>query len=183
MKKVFISILILTLFSSCWENNSSWEVSWLKKEENEKIEISIPTDWIKIEKNDNILPIQQNSNIELAFVSNNINYWFSSNIIILSQEIKKKLTSKDFSILNFIWSKKEFKEFNKLDEKEIKFKDWDESILYTFEAKYNLNTPKLKYLQFWKICNKEWFLITLAITTNIKDTKKHEEIISTFNCK
>jgi hypothetical protein len=75
-------------------------------------------------------------------------------------------------------------DYKKLESKNFSFTDKEESILYVFEAKYNLDTPKLKFLQTAHICNaNKAFLLTLAIPTNIKDLSKYEYLLSTFECK
>jgi hypothetical protein len=75
-------------------------------------------------------------------------------------------------------------DYQKLDSKEITFNDDEVSMLYVFEAKYNLDTPKLKFLQTAHICNQnKVFLLTIAVSKNIKDISKYEELLSTFACK
>jgi hypothetical protein len=56
-------------------------------------------------------------------------------------------------------------------------------MLYVFEAKYNMDTPKLKFLQTAHICSgtKAYFM-TIALPTDIDDTSKYEYLLSTFNC-
>jgi hypothetical protein len=103
--------------------------------------------------------------------------------LILSQKLDKNISSIDFSILNNVWSSREYVEYLKIESKNIDFLDNDKSNLYVFEAKYNIQTPKFKYLQVGKVCKNIWYLITIALSTDVKDTSKYEEIIKTFQCK
>jgi hypothetical protein len=62
--------------------------------------------------------------------------------------------------------------------------DEEKSIVYIFEAKYNIDTPKLKFLQTAHICNQDKaYFLTLAIPVTIKDISKYEYLLSTFACK
>ncbi|MBT4632488.1 hypothetical protein HOB94_00425 [bacterium] len=62
--------------------------------------------------------------------------------------------------------------------------DEELSIIYIFEAKYNLDTPKIKFLQTARVCNQnKAFFFTIALPTTIKDTTKYEYLLSTFECK
>lgn len=90
----------------------------------------------------------------------------------------------DFSILNHVGSTREFLEYTKLDEKKVSFPDKDSSVLYVFEAKYNAQTPKIKYLQMGKVCYiTEAYLITLALPLDVRDVSLYEELLKTFQCK
>jgi hypothetical protein len=87
-------------------------------------------------------------------------------------------------MLNNLWAETDYLEYLKLSSKEITFADNDTSILYEFEAKYNLETQKLKFLQTAHICNKtKAYFITLALPTSITNTSKYIDFISTFLCK
>jgi hypothetical protein len=87
-------------------------------------------------------------------------------------------------MLNNIWAESDYLDYTKLESKEFKFIDEEASILYIFEAKYNLDTPKLKFLQTAHICNqKKAFFLTLALPTTVTDISKYEEFLKTFKCK
>ena len=87
-------------------------------------------------------------------------------------------------MLNNIWAQTDYLDYTKIASKDFKFTDEEISTLYIFDAKYNLDTPKLKFLQTAHICNQtKAYFLTLAIPTTIKDTSKYEYLLSTFNCK
>lgn len=184
MKKALVIGLLTFIMFSC-SSSDEQKVTWLTLHDSTNFSLSIPSNWNVITKESNILPNPKTSQIELAVSSEELKYWFSNNLLILSQNLDKKISSIDFSILNNVWSTKEYLEYLKLESKNIDFADWDKSNLYIFEAKYNTTTPKFKYLQVWKVCNKEeqWYLLTIALSTDIKDTSKYEEILKTFKCK
>lgn len=93
------------------------------------------------------------------------------------------MTSKKYSIVNYALTTGEYKEFTKLNEATITFGDKDTSNLYTFEAKYNINTPKQKFLQTAKVCGDTVYLMTFGLGLTTGATTKYEDLIKTFTCK
>jgi hypothetical protein len=72
----------------------------------------------------------------------------------------------------------------KLSSNEITFSDLDTGILYEFEAKYNMESQKLKFLQTAHICKEtKAYLITLALPTGTTNTDRYVDLISSFSCK
>lgn len=184
MKKYIILITLIFLFSCSLINNNKNKIDWLTTYENNQFSISIPSNWIILSNSWNILPNPKNWKISLAASSNELKYGFSNNLLILQQDLNKLVTSLDFSILNNVWSTKEYLEYLKLESKNFEFSDFDKSNLYIFEAKYNTTTPKLKFLQIWKVCGlSKAYLLTIALSIDVKDTSKYEEILKTFKCK
>ncbi len=183
-KNIFLFLSSIILFSCSSNNNSIDTVTWLVPFENNYFSMSLPSNWSLLTASWNILPKPKNGNISLAVSSNELKYGFSNNLLILSQKLDKYVTSLDFSILNNVWSTREYLEYIKLESKSLVFKDGDKSNIYIFEAKYNTITPKLKFLQVGKVCNiSQAYLLTIAIAIDIKDTSKYEEVLKTFTCK
>ena len=179
-----VFLLIITLFlTSCFWWSDTWKIEWLTLYNWTWFDVNTPSNWNIIEKNSNILPTPKDSTIELAISSDELKYWFANNMLILSQNLEKVVSSTDFSILNNVWWSKEYKEYQKLESKEIEFNSKQKSNLYVFEAKYNIDTPKFKYLQTWVVCKNKWYLITIALSSEIKDVSKYEEVIKSFECK
>jgi hypothetical protein len=81
--------------------------------------------------------------------------------LILSDDLYEETTSKKYAIVNYAYTTSSYLEFLKLKEESIEFPDKDNSILYFFEAKYNLETAKRKFIQTAKVCNKKVYLITI----------------------
>lgn len=184
-RKIFIFTSILFFVVWCgWDDEDVEQTSWLVLTETEKMSIEVPANWEVIENKEEILPKARDGEIELAVTSKNIVNWFANNLLILSDELNTYTTSRDFSMLNNIWAETDYLDYKKLESKEFKFLDEELSVIYIFEAKYNIDTPKLKFLQTAHICNqKDAFFLTLAIPTSTQDTEKYEDLLSTFKCK
>lgn len=174
---------MISILTSCGDEEAV-TTSWLEKKETANISIEIPSNWVEITDKENILPKVKNWSIELAVSAEKVVNWFSNNLLILSDDLKSIVTSSEFSMLNNIWAQTDYLEYLELSSKEFVFTDEEKSILYTFEARYNTDTPKLKFMQTAHICNanKAYFL-TIAIPTSITDTSKYEEFLATFACK
>lgn len=189
MKKIILFLFLTIFLFSCFSSsstvtNTTITTTWLTLYENKEFTMSLPSNWDILSSTWNILPKPKNWEISLAASSSELNYGFSNNLLILSQKLDKQVSSLDFSILNNVWSTREYLEYIKLEAKNFNFSDWDKSKLYIFEARYNITTPKLKFMQIWKICNiSKAYLLTIALATDIKDTSKYEEILKTFKCK
>lgn len=185
MFKKFCALLFLIYFMySCWDSSEVPQNSWLFKTETENISIEIPTNWQVIEDTTNVLPKIKDWKIELAVTSTDVVNGFSNNLLILSDDLTNYTTSKEFSMLNNIWASSDYLNYTKLDSKEFKFNDEELSTLYIFEAKYNLDTPTLKFLQTAHICNQnKAYFLTLALPTSVTDTQRYESFLATFECK
>jgi len=182
MKKYLFFVLSAFLLFSCfwWKDTSTWLINF----ENNDFTFSIPSSWSIITDKDTILPKPKNGEIVLAVSSDELRYGFANNLLVLKQSLNKKVSSDEFSILNNIWANKDYLEYIKLDTKQLIFNDKDKASLYIFEAKYNTSTPKLKFLQVWKVCSdKEAYLITVALSLDILDTTRYEDMLKTFSCK
>ncbi|MFK7780420.1 MAG: hypothetical protein QM490_04795 [Candidatus Gracilibacteria bacterium] len=183
-KKIFVLVFITFFIASCGDEEDVIFSTGLKKAETQNLSIEIPSNWDVIKDTENVLPTIKEGKIELAVASTNIVNGFSNNLLILSDELSTFTSSKDFSMLNNIGASADYLNYNKLSSKEFKFIDEELSILYIFEAKYNLDTPTLKFLQTAHICNQnKAFFLTLALPTSITDTSKYELFLSTFTCK
>lgn len=184
LKKIFISLFLVTFIFSCWKSENLINDSWLKDITRAGYSMQIPTNWEVIEDIESILPTPRAWEIELAITSTNFENWFANNLLILSENLNRLTTSKEYSMLNNIWAETDYLEYTKLESKDIKFVDWAESIVYIFEAKYNLESPRLKFLQTANICgaNKAYFM-TIAIPTDVRDTSRYEYLLSSFKCR
>ncbi len=191
LKKICILLFLWVFMTSC---GSDEEVSsstdnnqakkWLTAFEDDSFSIGIPAAWTILENTNTLLPKPHNGEVVLASSSPEITAGFSNNILILSQELNEAVSSKDFSLLNHVWVQREYSDYIKLDSKDIEFNSGDESMLYVFEAKYNTDTPRLKFIQTAAVCkNTRAYFMTIALPTTLKDTAKYEAILKTFSCK
>lgn len=184
MFKKYLILFVVFIFTSCSsDTQSTWENS-LKWVENKNFDFKIPWNWEIIEDKENILPKAKEGNIELAATSTSISNGFSNNLLILSDDLKKLTTSKDYSMLNNMWAETDYLEYKKISTNDITFADGEVSLVYEFEARYNLDTPKLKFIQTASVCNKtKWYFITIALPTSVTDISRYIELLSTFSCK
>jgi len=184
MKKfIYLFIIIFFLFWCSSKKNIEESLFTLKTYSNNYYSIDIPDKWVLIDNNSDSLPKPKNWEITLALKSNELKYWFSNNLLILSQDLNKNIDQKEYTMINNIWSSKDFLEYIKLDSFDIEFKDKSKWFIYIFEAKYNEKTPKFKYIQSAKICNKKAHLITIALSNDIKKTIDYENIIKSMSCE
>ncbi len=191
LKKICIIFTLVFLVSCGWDNTSTSTGSldstkakkWLTAFTASGFSIGVPSAWEVVDNIDELLPAPNNGSIELAASSLDTQNGFANNILILSQDLNKTTSSSDFSILNHIGVEKEYSEYVKLNTKNITFVSGDISKLYNFEAKYNIDNPKLKFVQTAAVCGSKWYLMTIAIAVSIKDTSKYEDILKTFMCK
>jgi len=182
-KKTFVLLFFLFFLFSCWEEDTSTESEWLKTVDKTEFSISVPSNWEIINNTEDILPKPNKWNIELAVASNIAKLWFKNNLLILSDDLNSFTNSKDFSMLNNLWASKDYIDYTALSSKDFTFADEEQSILYTFEAKYNYDSPKLKFLQTAHICNQtKAFFFTIAIPASVIDTSKYEFLLQSFKC-
>jgi len=187
----FLLLISLLLISSCWEATDE-KTTEVKEENNTQkqtrhypwkdFSMNIPKTWNVITSNKDIIPKPKNWNVELAITSSQTKWGFSNNLMVLSQELNKETSSKDYSIINNVWAENEYINYYKIEWKNFVFSDWEKSRIYIFKAKYTVNTPLLKFIQTAYVCDKKAFFITLAIPLSIKETKKYEDMIATFKC-
>ncbi len=184
-KKIVLFWFLILILSSCWNSTQeSTSTSWLILQDNNNFSISIPASWEVISNENKVLPKPSNWVISLAVTSKKMVNGFANNLLILSSSLNKITNSSDFSILNNIWAEKDYLNYLKLDSKEFIFNNGEKSMLYVFEAKYNFDTPKLKFLQTAYICNqKDAYFFTIALSPLVRDISKYEAFLKTFKCK
>ncbi|MDD5197653.1 MAG: hypothetical protein PHN60_02215 [Candidatus Gracilibacteria bacterium] len=142
--------------------------------------IDTPKTWIAVDKA--ALPTTKNGTIALALTSTDIVSGYSNNMSILKEKMTETMSSKKYSVVNYALTTSAYREFIKLEEKVITFGDNDESNLYVFEAKYNTNTPKQKFIQTAKVCGDTVYLITFGLGLTTGTTTKYEDLIKSFVC-
>lgn len=189
---IFIVLISLFSLSSCWDdsitegsdvvNNTLINAVWLSYYNNPEYSIWVPSNWEKIDNADNLLPEPNFWQIESAFTSKDFIWGFSNNLLILSQDAPKWISSKDFAIWSNAGSPNDYLYYKKMFSKNITFVDKEESIIFVFRARYNEVTPKLIFLQTSRVCKEKVYFMTLALPTSITDTTKYEKILETFSC-
>lgn len=188
MFKKIIILTLLVFLTSCGsdenpETTNAQPQASIETHTQENFSINIPSSWEVIGQKDDVLPNPNQGTIEMAAVSKKETAGFFNNILILSDELKTFTTSKDFSLLSNVGASSDYIEYEKIEAKQIQFTDGEESLMYVFEAKYNINTPKVKFIQTARICNaKTGYLLTIAIPTSITKTSQYEVLLQTFTC-
>ena len=176
MNKIII-FSCLFLLVSCGATDSSLDATTFS---GDGFSVSIPNTWIPVDSS--ALPSTKNGTIALALTSTEIVSGYSNNMSIIKEKMTETMTSKKYSVVNYALTTGAYKDFVKLDENTITFGDADESNLYIFEAKYNIQTPKQKFLQTAKICGDTVYLITFGLGLSTGSTTRYEDMIKTFSC-
>lgn len=183
-KKILVTFIFSLFLFSCGSTDIQVTENSLIDVDNTNFAFKVPSNWEIIKDKENILPKAKSWNIELAATSTNLVSWFANNLLILSDDLNKLTTSKDYSILNNIWAETDYLDYKKIWVNNITFADKEEWLVYEFEARYNLDTPKLRFLQTAHICNKtKGYFITIALPSSMTDTSKYQELLATFACK
>lgn len=178
MKKILIVLFASFILVSCW--SSTTDDTNTKTYEWSLFKINIPKAWTQVDWKD--LPTVNNGKVELALTSSEISAWFANNLVIVSEDLQDDTTSLKYVMTNYLRTTWSVQEYTKINEQDIKFSDDDESKLYTFEAKYNLQTPKRKFLQTAKVCNKKAFLLTIGVNLDNSSLSKYENLLKSFTC-
>jgi len=119
----------------------------------------------------------------LAVSSPDARNGFSNNFVILKEVKDTNLNSKEFSQVTHTSSEDDYYSYDKTSSKILIFSDEEESMLYTFKAKYNKNTPTLHFLQTARICVDETYVLTIALHEDTTGLERYEGILKTFQCK
>lgn len=177
---IFISFFIFWCSS---DNEEIVDTDWLVSVEQSGFSVGIPSSWEIIENTNDILPKPNTWNIELVVASSVSKNWFKNNLLILSQDLSTFTTSTDYSMLSNVWAEKDYLNYTLLDKVDFTFNDGEESLLYVFEAKYNYDSPKLKFLQTAYVCNQtKAYFMTIALPASIIDVSIYQELLKTFKC-
>jgi hypothetical protein len=142
--------------------------------------INVPKTWKKSADLD--VPNTKYGSIELSYASPDVKYGFSNNLLILSDELKTPMTSKRYAELNQVQSTQKYLEYTKLKNDALLFSDGDDSQVYTFEARYNATTPRMKFVQTAKVCGTKVYLIHVALSLD-KDPATYIDLLKSFSCQ
>lgn len=183
IKSIFF-LFFFFLLTSCWETAVEEDSSGsLTLHTWSGFSINMPSSWEIIQNKDKILPKPSFWEIEFSVKSKSEIDNFFNNMLILSWELDEETSSKNYSIENNIWAKKEYMSYKLIIEKDFNYNDGELSRLYVFNARYNSQTPLLSFLQTTRVCS--WikaYLITIALPANVEDINKYEELIKSFTC-
>lgn len=182
MKKSIFIVLAFFLLFSCWTTTSTENKSLTTYKWN-WFSLDIPVSWVAVENSWSSLPTPKDWILELVVSSKEQKDWFINNLIVLSKDLETETNSYDFMVKNNPKNYKWYAEYNEDEAKDFIFNDGEKSKLYIFDAKYNKDNSKLKFLQTARVCNgKKSFFLTMGLSLNINDTAKYEDIFKSFKC-
>jgi hypothetical protein len=128
------------------------------------------------------LPTPYYGTLALAYVSSEVKSGYANTLLIMQDRLSAPMSSRKYSELNSLQTYKNYLERTNIEESAILFDDDEESVLSLFEARYNRDTPRLKFMQTARVCGSQVFLIHFSLALD-KDPKKYLELIRSFTCK
>lgn len=182
LKRVCIICICAIFLSSCfWWDEELSSATGLMLYKADGFRMGIPTSWDILDTQD--LPSPSKWDIKLAVAAKKQKHGFKNNMVVLKDTLTSFSTSQDAAILNHLSGKWEYSDYDEILVESIMFADGEESIIYIFDARYNNETSKNRYLQTAHTCNaNSVYFITLALPTSIVDTKRYIDLIKTFQC-
>lgn len=142
--------------------------------------LSIPKNWTEASKNS--LPPPKTGKIEFASISPEVKYGFSNNLVVMSHILPDPITSKRYSELNQMQTSKNYLEYTKLNDEEIKFIDDEVSRVTTFEARYNERAPRMRFIQTARVCGTQVYLAHFSLSLE-KDPALYIPLLKTLKCR
>ncbi len=148
--------------------------------EEKTFQMQVPKTWVAAQPQN--IPAPRHGSILLAFVSPEVKYGFSNNLIIMQDTLTSLITSKRYAELNSLQTSKNYLEYTKLQDKEFIFSDEEVSRLYVFEARYNQTSPRMKFVQTARVCGSQVYLLHFSLALD-KSPDIYTELLKTFVCK
>jgi len=126
---------------------------------NSEIEISVPIDWDIIESGNFTSNVPSNTTV--AFLSNEKNERFTSNVNITKSTNQENTSLNDFSKSSMLNAKKKLLEFKQLSFEEESINN-TEAITYVFSGKQRAKEPILDFQQTFMKNEDTFYTITFA---------------------
>lgn len=184
MKTLLATLSLTLLLTSCFGSTSADNVN-LTPFEGKWFTLQVPKAWTIVSEKD--LPKPKSGIVAWAFTSSEISSGFANNLLILQDTLASNtditMTSRKYAVVNQALTTGEYLEYTKLSDSKVIFEDTDEGLVTIFEARYNKETPKQKFLQTAKICGKQVYLLTIGLNLSNTSTSKYSDIFKTFICK
>jgi hypothetical protein len=128
------------------------------------------------------LPTPRMGSVRAAFLSTDARTGYANNLVILSDTLTNLITSKRYSELNSLQTRKNYLEYVNILEENFTYTDGTESRVYVFEARYNETTPTLKFIQSARVCGTKVYLIHFTLGRDRK-SESYIDLLKTFTCK
>ena len=142
--------------------------------------VRVPKTWTAASSSS--LPTPKKGIIEVAYISSEVKYGFSNNFIVMSNTLDTPMTSKKYSELNQLQTTRNYLEYSKLTDEDMTFTDGETTRIYTFEARYNETSPRMRFIQTARVCSGRVYLMHLALSLD-KDPMIYVPLLQTFACK
>lgn len=181
MKKNILFLLFSLFLASCGQSNSQISGLSMKEFTGSGFTLQIPEKWTTSD-NAGDLPAPANGKIVLTSVSPDKKYNFSSNILVIEDTPGYLGTSTQYSEQNNLRTQNKYLEYQQIEKSDILFGDSDASKYFVFQAKYNNQTQKLKFVQTAKFCGPRIYLLHASMALDA-DAKTFVDIFRTFSCK
>lgn len=177
---IFLPLLFLT---SCFDSSDT-NVN-LTEFTGSGFVMKVPKSWTEVGKKS--LPNPKEGKVVAAFTSTEITAGFANNLLILQDTLgpdaDPEMNSRKYAVVNQALTTGTYKEYLKISDKKITFANNEEGLAVIFEAKYNNETPKQKFIQTAKICGKNIYLMTIGLGLSNNATDKYLAIFESFDCK
>lgn len=183
MQRLFLFIILpcIVFLSGCslpgTTSENSTDVS--REYTGSGFSLQVPKNW---SWSTNTLAQPHIGEIVLSLVSPDTQYNFSNNLVVMRDTLNGMITSSRYSQLNNIQTSKHYTEYTKLQDDPIIFADSDTSRVYVFEAKYNPNVPRLKFVQTAKVCGTKVYLIHFSLALD-RGPDPYIRLAKTFTCQ
>jgi len=182
--KLVLLFLATVLLSSClWDATEDTTTKGLETKVLDTFSISVPASWKVLSPSDEGLPSPVRGSIALAVSSTELKNGFANNISIIEQRLPGAPSVGDVTSTLEQEMKEDFYSYTLLESGNLEFLDGTNSQILVFDAKYNQNTPKVKYLQVPQVCGNNVYILTLAIDSKIESFERYKYILQTFSCK
>lgn len=184
MKKILL-ILFSSLFLVACGSNDENSVIFNGKSANiftgSGFQLPLPADWT-VTGSIASLPANPHAKVVVAAISPEKKYNFSENIIVLEQSLSAIGSSQQYSDHNHQEKKSAYQSYSLVESGDIFFLDTDYSSYYVFDAKYNTQTPKMRFIQTAKFCGTKVYFLHATINLG-KKAKDFLPLFRGFRCK
>ncbi|MCH2189116.1 hypothetical protein MK079_04795 [Candidatus Gracilibacteria bacterium] len=170
--------------TGCFGGNDSTVSTGLEWYQGDKFSLQVPASWTVFTDQESLFPQPSRGEIELVSVSENEKFGWQRNLVVLSDTLEQVTTSTDFSILEQVQSRSQYEFYRELENVGIDFNDGEQGKVYVFEARYNRDTPILKYIQVARVCYPDTvYVATISVPTELKKHTQYIDMFKTFTCK
>lgn len=184
MLRFFVVLCTLLFVASCGsssQGNITVDGTSTVTYETEQFSVLLPSTWTSSGTIDN-LPIPAHGSVVMAAISPTTKYNFSNNFIILEDNLLAPASSESYSVTNNQQTVKKYIEYTPVSNEAIIFSDDDHSRVYVFDAKYNSNTPRMRFIQTAKACGTTVYLLHISISLD-RNASDYIPLMKTFACK